>query len=490
MRVLHFAAYVTIDNYPGFSRSTSGYGYMTIDIATAIARRSAEVGVEVLTQANLTPGMDYKGLRLLKHTWKSVLTSMRLQDVVRALKTMVADKTPLRKLPNILLYHLSVGYFLRMVRNNRYDLIHIHGIDNYTAPVIRACDRYGFRYLVTLHGLNSFNDSIRISAYEKQLEKELLLRAQQHSLPLTVISTGIKTTIVHFLEETIRRDASGDTSGRAAVGKMPPISVIPNAVTERLPAATSPDLYTTYAIPTGQLILLCVGNLSFNKNQLQVARAFQLLPDEVKQQLTVLFLGYDTTGGQLEAEINSFNSTAGQPEAEPKSFNSTAGQPEAIRPHRKLIVAGNIPRQQMAAYYQQAHFNVLASIREGFGMSIIEALQFGVPTLTFSDLDAVPDVYHPETMVVVDQRTDEALAQGMVELISRKWDKDRILQQASLFSAGTMADRYLALYKKLISPTGDQRPESATENQPPISPTGDQGLESATDNLPPTLPTP
>lgn len=485
MRVLHFAAYVTIDNYPGFSRSTSGYGYMTIDIATAIARRSAEVGVEVLTQANLTPGMDYKGLRLLKHTWKSVLTSMRLSDAVRALKTMVADKTPLRKLPNILLYHLSVGYFLRMVRNNRYDLIHIHGIDNYTAPVIRACDRYGFRYLVTLHGLNSFNDSIRISAYEKQLEKELLLRAQQHSLPLTVISTGIKTTIVHFLEETIRRDASGDTSGRAAMGKMPPISVIPNAVSEVVPAATSPDLYTTYAIPPGQLILLCVGNLSFNKNQLQVARAFQLLPDEVKQQLTVLFLGYDTTGGQLEAEINSFNftagqpeaelnnsnSTAGQPEAEPNSFNSSAGQPEIIRPHRKLIVAGNIPRQQMAAYYQQAHFNVLASIREGFGMSIIEALQYGVPTLTFSDLDAVPDVYHPETMVVVDQRTDEALAQGMVELISRKWDKDRILQQASLFSAGTMADRYLALYKKLISPTGDQKLESATDNLPPTSPT-------------------
>ncbi len=485
MRVLHFAAYVTIDNYPGFSRSTSGYGYMTIDIATAIARRSAEVGVEVLTQANLTAGMDYKGLRLLKHTWKSVLTSMRLSDAVRALKTMVADKTPLRKLPNILLYHLSVGYFLRMVRNNRYDLIHIHGIDNYTAPVIRACDRYGFRYLVTLHGLNSFNDSIRISAYEKQLEKELLLRAQQHSLPLTVISTGIKTTIVHFLEEKIRRDASGDTSGRAAVGKMPPISVIPNAVTERLPAATSPDLYTTYAIPTGQLILLCVGNLSFNKNQLQVARAFQLLPDEVKQQLTVLFLGYDTTGGQLEAEINSFNptagqpeaelnnsnSTAGQPEAEPNSFNSSAGQPEMNRLHCKLIVAGNIPRQQMAAYYQQAHFNVLASIREGFGMSIIEALQFGMPTLTFSDLDAVPDVYHPETMVVVDQRTDEALAQGMVELISRKWDKDRILQQASLFSAGAMADRYLALYKKLTSPTGDQRLESATDNLPPTSPT-------------------
>ncbi len=114
-------------------------------------------------------------------------------------------------------------------------------------------------------------------------------------------------------------------------------------------------------------------------------------------------------------------------------------------------MCGNIPKEEVRDYYRQADYNIVASISEGFGLSIIEGFVLGLPCVTFSDLDAVKDVYHPAAMILVNERTDEALKDGMVDILNRNWDKAFIKDFAQGFSFEKMAEKYINFYKHIIT---------------------------------------
>ena len=43
----------------------------------------------------------------------------------------------------------------------------------------------------------------------------------------------------------------------------------------------------------------------------------------------------------------------------------------------------------------------------GFGLPIVEGYMHGVPCVTFEDLDATQDLYYPEAMLKVKDRSNE-----------------------------------------------------------------------------------
>ncbi len=44
----------------------------------------------------------------------------------------------------------------------------------------------------------------------------------------------------------------------------------------------------------------------------------------------------------------------------------------------------------------------------------------GVPTVTFSDLDAITDLYEANAMILVEKRNTESLAEGMKTAFRKK----------------------------------------------------------------------
>jgi len=414
MKILHFPAYITINGIKAFLRSTSGYGYMTIDIATSIANLG--IDVDLLTQSNITKGLKYKNVNILKRTWWNILSKIRLSDIWMTLKTIITDHVALKKIPNVVLYNISMGYFCHILRKNKYDLIHIHGIGHYTLPIINVCEKNNIKYVVTLHGLNSFSDSIDISKWEKQNEKLFLQKALEKNIPVSVISIGIKQTILNHFKI---KDSDN-------------FRVIPNAC--EVNSKEFPDFFNIrekYNIPETNRIIVCVGNIGLRKNQIQIVRSFSLLPDILKNELRLLLLGRDSTNGLVQNEIDSLG------------LNS------------QIKMCGNIPKEEVKDYYHQADFNIVASISEGFGLSIIEGFVYGLPTVTFADLDAVKDVYHPEAMFLVYERTDEAFKNGIVEMLDKKWDKAFIRNYAQKFSFEKMAEKYSDFYKQIINEKND-----------------------------------
>ena len=66
-------------------------------------------------------------------------------------------------------------------------------------------------------------------------------------------------------------------------------------------------------------------------------------------------------------------------------------------------------------------------------------------------MDAIPDLYHEKAMVLINQRTDEALAQGIEQITSMDWDKQFIQNYAQNFSLELMAKNYINAYEKIIN---------------------------------------
>jgi glycosyltransferase involved in cell wall biosynthesis len=114
-----------------------------------------------------------------------------------------------------------------------------------------------------------------------------------------------------------------------------------------------------------------------------------------------------------------------------------------------VIYCGNIHRDYIHIYYSQSDFTILASKSEGFGLSIIEGFFYGLPCITFSDLDAIEDLYDLRAMYLVNERTDEALAKGLLSCISSKWDRVFIQKYAFNFSLENSAVKYISCYNTL-----------------------------------------
>ncbi|MDD4528093.1 MAG: glycosyltransferase, partial [Candidatus Margulisbacteria bacterium] len=91
---------------------------------------------------------------------------------------------------------------------------------------------------------------------------------------------------------------------------------------------------------------------------------------------------------------------------------------------------------------------VTASIDEGFGLPMIEAYSHGVPALVFDDIDAIPDIYSPDCMVLVNERTDEAFAVGMKVALGKEWDESAIKKFADNFSFYKIGKEYYKLLQE------------------------------------------
>lgn len=114
----------------------------------------------------------------------------------------------------------------------------------------------------------------------------------------------------------------------------------------------------------------------------------------------------------------------------------------------KVILAGYC--ECIDDYWQYADLNVLFSINDGFGLSIIEGYVNGVPSITFADLDAAEDVYSEETMVKIPSREKNVIIHSLNQALTTLWNKQSIKKISNNFSIELMAKKYINLYNDTI----------------------------------------
>ena len=410
MKILMLSSYVTINSRPKYRRNRTGFGYMVYDIARSVAEKE---DVDVLLSDTRDEAFKQDSIRFLPRSYglffRYLWQCLSIGIVIGMWKKYRMGKGASVRL---LYYWLISGYYRHVLRTGHYDIVHIHGCRFNTELWIRLCQQEKQKFVVTLHGLNSFSDTVPIEPADWHFERDFLRSVADGEIAITVISTGMKRIIETEYQQTAIKNVSVVCNSFSFLQDYPKL-----------------DVRAKYGIPHDAKIVLYVGNLSQRKNQGAVVRAFNLLPKELANKTYVLFLG--------------------KPAVNPAYNISELTKHLPYKKH--LIACGAIDKELVPNYYAQGDAVALMSISEGFGLSLIEGMHFGLPCMCFDDIDAYEDIYAPEAVVGVKEHTDESVAKGLETLLTTKWDKEAIRKASERFEADTMADNYIRVFNNILN---------------------------------------
>lgn len=207
-------------------------------------------------------------------------------------------------------------------------------------------------------------------------------------------------------------------------------------ITRFSPAARDGDaaLAQRLGIAAGAPVVLAVGGIEERKNSLRLLAAFALLRAAHPRAQLVMAGGASLLDHAAHAQ--AFGALA-----QALGFEEGPGQP--------LRVTGPLPDADIAALYRLADVVAMPSLREGFGLVVLEGLASGVPVVVsriapFTEYLAETDVSWADPADAV------SIAEALAEALATR-DSQRIAASAGRlsqrFSWAASAERHAALYR-------------------------------------------
>lgn len=383
-------------------KTVTGYDYIVTEIAQKL---SEKCGVDIYLLRPYPRCLKVGSVSIFGHSDKELLRYFRIGDVIKYFKLASKGKLGIKsKLRNVF-HYLMMWDIVRVIKQNKYDIVHVHGVEFMDVIASVAASRCKVPLLYTMHGLLSYGIP-NIKQIDKDSEQGILNMVRDNDFVITTVSTGTK--MVPCKDKGINPDK---------------VVVINNALKMDMPQDVT-DWKVKYPQVIGKKVILSVGSVSPGKNQIQLLRAFSLLPDEIKSKSMIFLAGQDLTGGMVSDYV--------------------------VNNHLedKVVICGFLSRKELAGLYLIADYNALLSISEGFGLSMIEAAKYGIPTLTFSDLDAIKDL-SIDSLQLIDERTDMAVVKGLMKMFEKDWNKDSIIRSVDRFN-DDIYNKYLDVYNQIV----------------------------------------
>jgi glycosyltransferase involved in cell wall biosynthesis len=135
-----------------------------------------------------------------------------------------------------------------------------------------------------------------------------------------------------------------------------------------------------------------------------------------------------------------------------ESILSDIGDKELMQ---HIMLTGYIKNTDLPAIYNLCELFLYPSMRESFGIPILEAMQSGAPVIT-SNTSSMPEISGGNAYIV-DPTKPEEITAGIHKILNDKDYREDIiargLKQAEKFSWRTMAEEVLELYKEVYKQT-------------------------------------
>ena len=118
-----------------------------------------------------------------------------------------------------------------------------------------------------------------------------------------------------------------------------------------------------------------------------------------------------------------------------------------------VMMTGYVSDEELIWLYRHCYANLYPSLFEGFGLPVLESMQFGAPTLA-SNSTSIPEVAG-EAAILLDPEDTEGWAQAMFRLSENKYERDQLsaaaLAQAERFDCKLSASALLQLYAEAVA---------------------------------------
>ena len=324
--------------------------------------------------------------------------------------------------PKYLKFFDSISYFFsvfhltkRIYKNFKFDLIDLH----WTYPDILAgtiLSRYfNKRLVVNVRGksaLNIFPIPEGNQYYkEKSLRAIILGKLLPKADAIVTLSEELKTECINL----------GVLSEK--------IEVIQNGVnTSKFYYMDQKECRKKLTLPAERKIILSVGNLIFGKGFDRIIRALHFL---IKKYPDILYCiaGSRGAAGDYTETLNKLIKTKGLNEY--------------------IFFAGQINHDAIAAWYNAADVFCLSSRSEGCPNVLMEALACGCPCVA-SDVGDVSNIVKYKFMGKVVDNSQEALKNGLVEVLAEKYDRKEIAAYMKENTWDKCAEKVVNLYSKTL----------------------------------------
>ena len=191
-------------------------------------------------------------------------------------------------------------------------------------------------------------------------------------------------------------------------------------------------------------VVLNIGGVEPRKNTVRLLRAFERLSRELERvgRASILLL----PGGETLLDHTPYRQ-------EFLAALDASGLATAERSDVRLM--GVVADEQVPALYQAADMLAFPSVKEGWGLAVLEAMASELPVLA-SDLPVFREyLRHEDNALLVDPLDEAAITAGMVRLAQDEDTRRRLAaagrETARQFSWHTTAQAHVACYRRWLS---------------------------------------
>jgi glycosyltransferase involved in cell wall biosynthesis len=172
-------------------------------------------------------------------------------------------------------------------------------------------------------------------------------------------------------------------------------------------------------------ILFFLGNTDPKKNTPNVLKSFALFNENSTVKYKLVMLDYE------ENALNSVLSDIGYPEL-----------------RKDIIMLGYVPNSELPSIINLCELVLYPSLRESFGIPILEGMACGVPVIT-SNTSSMPEIAG-DAAVLINPENPQEIADAISKVLNNSSLKSELsekgIQRSAMFSWRSMAEKYLKLY--------------------------------------------
>lgn len=241
-------------------------------------------------------------------------------------------------------------------------------------------------------------------------------------VPMIVRLSRKIITVSHFEKNRI--------SQFFGMGDDPKLVAVYNGVSEHFKPVTDQSelirVKEKYHLPDHYFFFL--GNTDPKKNTRGTLKAFSDFLKQTGSDMKLVMLDYDRQ--ELEKLLDDI------------------GDKELID---KIVLTGYVVNTDLPAIYGQCEIFLYPSLRESFGIPMLEAMACGAPVIT-SDTSSMPEVAG-DAAVIVNPFKPEEITAAMIQILSNKELRETMIRKgyvrAEKFSWRAMAENVLSLYQQM-----------------------------------------
>lgn len=388
-------------------RGITGFSLMVDEYARLLAKSGKNVVVSCSSLKNPDTKINDEYLLLKRTLWR-IVRYARVRDwkyaflyFIRARKLSRATRFQIFK------QRLSTGLYIRQIRDSKATVAFIQSFLPHIMPFVGASLSEKLPMALVCHA--AYDDKSPLFCnYGGSFARYAVAPLVMNGISVSGVGSGI----VKYFQQHI------------PIRYYPQLHLIGNP----LPVVIV-DALRNEKVTCGYTIVVS-GNIGERKNQSQVLRSLAMLPAETKRDMQVIFIGNDTTNGKIQQEAKE------------------------LGVDDLCYFTGQLQRSEALRITANADLVVSATCSEGFGMPFIEGFAFGIPAVSFADIDAAEELGDPECMVLVKERSDKALADGILKAMQKEWDRNYIRQMViSKFDSQVITEKYIHLLDSTPKPT-------------------------------------